>query len=152
MGHLIHHLGQNPDAWAALKADPSLAGNAAHEAVRIGTPIRSFSRRVTQDTEFEGVALPQGARVMMLYASANRDESVFEAAHVFDIHRRNARRHLAFGAGIHMCVGMHLALLEIECLIRALCAQVTRIETDTPEVALNNSICAYAALPVRLTA
>ena len=87
---------------------------------------------------------------MMLYASANRDESVFSQADQFAIGRRNARRHLAFGAGIHMCAGMHLALLEIECLILSMTQQMAEIKIDKPTVAMNNSICAFSKLNVRI--
>ena len=150
IGHLVFHAGSDPAIWDALRSDPSLALNAAHEAIRIGTPIRSFSRHTARAVEVEGHLLPQGARVMMLFASANRDETVFAQADRFDITRKNARRHLGFGAGIHMCAGMHLAVLEIECLIHAMARRFGRFHTGTPEVALNNSICAYSALPVTL--
>ena len=60
------------------------------------------------------------------------------------------RRHLAFGAGIHMCAGMHLALLEIECLIRAMTQRISAFEIGEPQVAMNNSICAFANLPVQI--
>lgn len=150
IGHLVFHLGRDPEQWRMLKADPSLAVNAAHEAVRIGTPIRSFARHTSRPVAVAGHELPKGARVMMLYASANRDPAMFDDPDHFDVTRRNARRHLGFGAGIHMCVGMHLAILEIECLIQALVEQVAELEVGTPEVAMNNSICAYSRLPLRL--
>ncbi|MEO1491309.1 MAG: cytochrome P450 [Pseudomonadota bacterium] len=146
-----YHLGQQPESFAALKADPSLVLNAAHEAIRIGTPIRSFTRKAARAVEIEGVAIPKGARVMMLYASANRDERVFAKPDTFDLTRRNARMHIGFGAGIHMCVGMHLALLEIECLALALTRQVDQIEIATAKPALNNSICAYASVAATVT-
>lgn len=152
IGHLVFHVGSDAGIWAKLKADPSLAANAAHEAIRIGTPIRAFSRHTSRSVEVAGCTLPEGARVMMLYASANRDETVFEDAARFDIHRRNARRHLSFGAGIHTCVGMHLALLEIECLIRAMIDRIDSFDLGAPRVVMNNSICAYASLPVRINA
>ena len=150
IGHFVFHAGSNPETWDKLKHNPSLALNAAHEAIRIGTPIRSFSRHTAKPVEVAGHHLPKGARVMMLYASANRDETVFAQANQFDIERRNARRHLAFGAGIHMCAGMHLALLEIECLILAMTQQMPSVHVGTPKVAMNNSICAFAELPVRI--
>ena len=150
IGRLIYHLAKDPESFARLKADPKLATNAAHEAVRIGTPIRSFSRHASRDAQIADVTIPKGARVMMLFAAANRDEAVFENAAHFDITRRNARRHLGFGAGIHMCVGMHLALLEIECLIASLCAKVDRMALTTHRVALNNSISAFSSLEVAL--
>ncbi|MCO4825534.1 MAG: cytochrome P450, partial [Amylibacter sp.] len=150
IGHFVYHIGSNPQIWDHLKANPELALSAAHEAIRIGTPIRSFSRHTSKDVEVAGHLLPKGARVMMLYASANRDESVFPQADHFDIERRNVRRHLAFGAGIHMCAGMHLALLEIECLIRAMTQRISAFEIGEPQVAMNNSICAFANLPVQI--
>ena len=150
IGHFIYHAGSNPDTWAKLKEDPSLALNAAHEAIRIGTPIRSFSRHTSKPVEIAGHQIPKGARVMMLYASANRDEAVFAQAGQFNIERRNARRHLAFGAGIYMCAGMHLALLEIECLILAMTQQMPAVQVGKPTIAMNNSICAFAKLPVRI--
>ena len=150
IGHFIFHAGSNPDTWQKLKDDPSLALNAAHEAIRIGTPIRSFSRHTSKPVEIAGHQLPKRARVMMLYSSANRDETIFPQADEFDIERRNARRHLAFGAGVHMCAGMHLALLEIECLILAMTQQMPAVTVGTPTIAMNNSICAFAELPVHI--
>lgn len=152
IGHMIAHLGQDPESYAALRADRSLVATAAHEAVRIGTPIRSFSRHAARTIEIGGVTIPEGARVMMLYASANRDEAMFPAPDRFDIRRRNVRRHLGFGAGIHMCVGMHLALLEIECLLTALLDQVAALSVTPGAMTANNTICAYSRLPTKLEA
>ncbi len=149
IGHLIYHVGRDPGTWERLKADHSLANNAAHEAVRIGTPIRSFCRHTAKPVEVNGHIIPDGARVMMLYASANHDETMFPDADRFDIGRRNARRHLGFGAGIHMCAGMHLAVLEIECLIMAMIDQIPSWQVGEPTVAMNNTICAFAHLPVK---
>ncbi len=150
IGHFIFQAGSNPETWAKLKHNPSLALNAAHEAIRIGTPIRSFSRHTSKPVEAAGHHLSEGARLMILYASANRDKTVFAQADQFDIERRNARRHLAFGAGIQICAGMHLALLEIECLILAMTQQMPAVDVGTPKVAMNNPICAFAELPVRI--
>lgn len=150
IGHFIYHAGRTEGVWQALAKDPALALNAAHEAIRIGTPIRSFSRHTSEHVEVAGHVLPKDARVMMLYASANRDEAVFPKADRFDITRANARRHLAFGAGIHMCAGMHLALLEIECLIIAMTQQMPAIKVGKPVVAMNNSICAFSKVPVEV--
>jgi len=105
---LIHQLGVNPEQWEMIKADPSLIPNAVLEGVRLASPVRSFTRAVTQDFEIGGVTLPKGARVMMLYACANRDERQFENPDKFDI-TRDTNKHLGFGSGIHICEGMHLA-------------------------------------------
>ena len=150
IGHLIYFLAKDPESLARLKADPSKVPNAVHEAIRLGTPIRSFSRHAAHDTVEHGVRIPAGARVMMLFASANRDEEVFPEPDRFDIDRVNARRHLGFGAGVHMCVGMHLAMLEIECLIHALIERTSTIRLLDHDIALNNSICAYSQLIVQL--
>lgn len=150
IGHLIHHAGSVSAIWDAFKSTPSLATNAAHEAIRIGTPIRSYSRQTSRHVHVAGQKLPQGARVMIFYASANRDETVFPNAGRIDIERRNALWHLAFGAGIHMCAEMNLAILEIECLIHAIAHRMPAFEIGPPTVATNNSICAYSSLPGHL--
>ena len=149
IGQLVFQLGRNPQEWAALKADPNLATNAAMEAVRLATPIRSFSRRATRDVDVAGVVIPEGARVMMLFASANRDETVFDDPDRFVLNRK-ARLHLGFGAGPHTCVGMHLALMELEAIANALAQQVDRIEVGEPAPAMNNTICAFADIPAAL--
>jgi cytochrome P450 len=132
-----------------LKNDPSLIPAAVNEAVRMGSPIRSFSRTLTKDYELGGVTLPAGARAMMLFASANRDERKFPNPDQFDITRK-VRDHAGFGHGIHLCVGMHLAKLEMESLLTALIDQAERIEVGTPTMVLNNTIHAFATLPARL--
>jgi cytochrome P450 len=149
-GHLLYHLGRNPDQWALLKGDPSLIPNAINETVRISAPIRSFTRHLTTDYAFGDVVVPAGARVMMMYASANRDERKFPNPDSFDVARSNAREHLGFGHGIHLCVGMHLARLEMESLLSELVRRVDRIEVGEPTMVLNNSIHAFEKLPVTL--
>lgn len=151
IGHLIYYLANDPTAFAKINAEPTLIPNAVHEAIRLGTPIRSFTRHVANEVTEADITLPQDARVMMLFASANRDETVFADPDIFDISRKNARRHLGFGAGVHMCVGMHLAVLEIECLFTRLAEKVSRLEMLDHEVVLNNSICAHAKLQVKLS-
>ena len=150
IGHLIYYLARDPKVFEELKSNPALILNAIHEAIRLGTPIRSFTRHAAQDVSEYGITIPKGARVMMLFASANRDEAHFKNADVFDIHRKNARRHVGFGAGVHMCVGMHLALLEIECLTQMLLEKVSGLELLDHDIVINNSICAHARLNVRL--
>jgi cytochrome P450 len=118
--------------------------------VRISAPIRSFTRHLTKDHAFGDAVVPAGARVMMIYASANRDEKKFPDADRFDVARANARDHLGFGHGIHLCVGMHLARLEMESLLSELVRRVDRIEVGDPTMVLNNSIHAFEKLPVTL--
>jgi len=146
-GQLIYQLGRNPEQFERLREDPRLIPNASNEAVRLGSPIRSLTRTVASNFETGGGVLPAGSRVMMVYASANRDEQKFENPDQFDVTRSGAD-HLGFGNGIHMCAGMRLARLEMDSILRALVARVARIEVDEPTIALNNTICAFATLPV----
>ncbi|MBR0873319.1 cytochrome P450/oxidoreductase [Bradyrhizobium tropiciagri] len=147
-GQLIWQLAKNPSEWEALRNDPTLIGNAVNEAVRLGSPIRSFTRHATRHVQYGDHAIEQGSRVMALYASANRDERMFENPDAFRV-TRHAKGHLGFGSGIHMCVGMHLAQLEMTALLKAMLPRVERIDVGEPRVALNNTIYAFAALPAK---
>jgi len=145
-GELILQLAQNPGQWQKLKQHPKLINNAVNEAIRLATPIRSFTRHTSTDVDINGHTIPRGSRVMMLFASANRDERAFKNPDNFDI-TRNPRTHVGFGSGVHMCVGMHLAQLEMEALLHGMLSRVGSIEVGTPTIKLNNTIRAYAKLP-----
>jgi cytochrome P450/ferredoxin-NADP reductase len=147
-GQLIWQLGRNPDQWALLRSRPDFARNAANEAVRMASPVRSFSRHTARSVELGGAVIPQGARVMMVFASANRDERVFERPDDFDI-TRNPRHHLGFGSGIHMCVGMHLAQMEMIALLEAMIPRVETIQVGEAIVGLNNTIHGFSCLPTK---
>src|ERR1043165_5670052 len=121
-------LGTHPEQWDAIRADRSLIGPAFNEIVRIESPLRGFTRLVTTERELGGVRLPKDSRVFLLYGSANRDERKFADPERFDIFRENAAEHLAFGHGIHGCVGQALSRLEANALLTALAERVTRIE------------------------
>ena len=148
-GELFHQLARNPTQWNRIRRDPALIPGAVNEAVRLGSPVRSFSRTLTRDFEIGGTALPKGARAMVLYASANRDERRFADPDRFDPGRPGAH-HVGFGHGIHQCVGMHLARLEMESLLRAMVDRVAAVEIGEPTMAMNNTIRAFATLPMRL--
>ena len=149
-GQIIKFLADHPDQWDKIRADASLIPNAVEEAVRMATPIRAFTRYTIEDSEVAGHTIPKDKRVLVIYASANRDERKFPDPDRFDV-TRDVHDHVGFGQGVHMCMGMHLARREIILLLEALRRRVERFElTGTPEVALNNSIRAYAKLPVRV--
>ncbi len=150
-GQLLYQLARNPDQFDRLKRDPHLIPNAVDEAVRLGSPIRLFSRTLTADAQIGGISLPAGARAYMMFAAANRDERHYADADRFDV-SRPAADHLGFGHGIHMCVGMHLAKMEMELIAEALVEGVERIEAGEPVVALNNTIYSFAQLPLRFVA
>ncbi len=111
--------------WDALVADPSLIPGAVEECLRWVTPIVSMSRVATRDIDVRGVTIPEGYQVLMMYPSANRDETVFENPMRFDLHR-DPNPHIAFGFGPHFCLGSSLARLEIRVVLEEL---VKRIPT-----------------------
>jgi cytochrome P450 len=128
---------QNPDQWDALRENPSLLSGAINEVVRLESPLQGFSRVATKDVNIDGVTVPKDARTIMLWGSANRDERKWADPDKFDIRRRNAD-HVGFGHGVHICVGMHLAKMEISALLTALIKRVKRFELGKTERVINN--------------
>lgn len=150
IGYAIMLFARHPDQWHALRADRNLIKNAIEEVVRLNTPIKAFSRYVEEDTEVAGVALQAGSRVLMVYGAANRDAARFEDPDRFDI-TRNTRGHVGFEHGVHACLGMHLARLEIAALFEALGDRVTRFALAGPVVpGINSTIHSLAEVPVRV--
>ncbi|MES2442970.1 MAG: cytochrome P450 [Pseudomonadota bacterium] len=120
-------LEQFPEERAKLEADPSLIQNATQEIIRWQTPLAHMRRTATQDTEVEGQKIREGDKLALWYLSANRDESVFPDAGKIIVGRENARRHLAFGHGIHRCVGARLAELQIGILMEEMAKRRLRV-------------------------
>jgi cytochrome P450 len=142
----------NPDQWQLLKAEPTLLTNAVNEVLRYESPLRAFSRKSLQANVIAGVELPAGARVLVIYASANRDQREWTDPDTFDI-RRDANRQLGFGHGTHACAGQGLARIEMQAILTALMQRVGRIElAGKPTWGLNNIIRCYRRLPLRLIA
>ena len=108
------------DDWAALGNDPSLIPNALEEVLRYESPQTSWRRVTNVDTDIEGVKIPAGTQVFLSLAAANHQPELFENPTNFDISRKNAKKHIAFGHGIHFCLGARLARLEGEIAIEAL--------------------------------
>ncbi|GAA4790060.1 cytochrome P450 [Actinomycetospora chlora] len=150
VGSAIWLLGTHPEQWDRLRAEPGLIPNAVQEIVRLESPIRGFGRLAARDTEIGGVAVPAGSRVLVLYASANRDERHFADPDVFDVARPEAPEQLGFGYGEHGCAGQGLAKMEVAALLEALARTVTRFELGRPERGLNNLIRAFSSVPVRV--
>jgi hypothetical protein len=150
LGAALYNLARFPGEWAKLHADPSLARGAFEEAVRFECPVQTFFRTTAADTELAGVALPEGSKVLMFLAAANRDPRRWDDPDRFDI-TRNAAGHVGFGAGIHMCVGQILARLEGEAMLAALARRVVRLEiAGQPVRRYNNTLRGLKALPLRL--
>jgi cytochrome P450 len=140
----------HPGQWQLLKTEPTLLANAVNEVLRYEPPLRAFSRKIGTGTTIAGVELPAGARLLVIYASANRDEREWIDPEAFDI-RRDANRQLGFGHGTHACAGQGLARVEMEAILAALMQQVGRIElAGEPIWGLNNVIRGYKRLPLRL--
>lgn len=142
----------NPDQWDLVRADRSLIPAAIAEALRLETPVRAFSRYVAEDADVDGVAIPGGSRALIVYASANRDERRWEDAERFDVRRRAPQEQLAFGTGVHMCAGMHLAQLEMRCLFDALARKVARISVGSVGRELHNVLHGLSSMELTLSA
>jgi cytochrome P450 len=114
LGSALVLLLRHPEAMDALRRDPSLVPGAVEEILRLESPAQGLFREATRDVELGGVLLPKGARLMVHFGSANRDEAVFGPdAERFDPRREDVGRHVAFGKGIHFCIGAPLARLEL---------------------------------------
>lgn len=109
---MMRLLGEHPDEWRKLQADPGRAPAVVEEGLRLSTPTQGMWRIATREHELEGVRIPEGARLVIVFASANRDAELYDEADEFQPDRDNLRDHLAFGKGIHFCLGANLSRLE----------------------------------------
>ena len=125
---------ENPEARQRLIDDPSLIPAAVEEMLRLVSPVLSFQRTATQDTELGGVSIKEGEKILMIYGSANRDETQFENPDDFDLDRKP--QHVAFGIGNHFCLGANLARMELRVALEELLRRIPDMEyaTDGPEL------------------
>lgn len=144
--HLLWALARHPQAWQDIRANPDLIPAAVVENVRLASPIRGFTRWLARDHLVGDVTLPQGARVALLFGAANLDETRFPQPERFDLHRDNPV-HVGWGNGPHTCVGIHLAKLEMQALLRAMVPRVNGIAVGKPTRILNNTLQGIGALP-----
>jgi cytochrome P450 len=136
LAETLRYLAAEPARWDALQAEPSLIPNAVEEGLRLSAPTQGMYRIVTTDTELGGVAIPKGSKVAIMFASANRDEALFDDPDAFDLQRSNPREHLAFGKGTHFCVGASLSRLEGNVALERLTARLGSValaDTNTYE-------------------
>jgi cholest-4-en-3-one 26-monooxygenase len=140
---------EHPDQWQRLLADPSLIPTAAEEIVRWVSPVNLFRRTALRDTELGGAQIAACDKVVVFYASANRDESVFPAPDQFDV-ARDPNPHVGFGGGgPHFCLGRHLAALELRVLLQALTERMPGIRLDgEPSRLRSNFINGIKHMPV----
>ena len=146
----LEALMRHPDQLRALQDDPGKLERAVDEIIRWATPVRHFLRHATEDYELRGVKIREGEAVLLSYLAANRDDSVFDDPHAFDIERENAADHLAFGTGVHFCLGAHLARMELRAFFRELLSRLDSIElTAEPVHVVSNFVGGIKNLPVR---
>jgi cytochrome P450 len=152
MSGLVYGLDKFPDERAKLEANPELIPNAVQEVIRWQTPLAHMRRTATQDTELEGQQIKAGDKLALWYISGNRDETVFENADKLIVDRPNARRHLAFGYGIHRCVGARLAELQIAVLLEEMAKRRMRVEVVEEPVRVRACfVHGYRKMPVRIS-
>lgn len=140
---------ENPDELARLRKDPSLMGTAVEEMIRWATPVKEFMRTAATDTEVRGVPIAAGESVYLAYVSGNRDEDVFTEPFRFDV-SRDPNKHVAFGYGVHFCLGAALARMEMNSLFSELIPRLDSIElTGTPELSATTFVGGLKHLPIR---
>ncbi|HEX5510273.1 MAG TPA: cytochrome P450 [Actinomycetales bacterium] len=152
IGNTVKCLADAPDEWAKVVEKPALAKFAIDESLRYDSPFQSFFRTTSRDVELAGVHLPEDTKVLLFMGAANRDPRKWgDDADEYRV-TRNAGGHLAFGMGIHHCVGQPISRLEMEVLFTLLAERVERIElVDEPVPFLHNTLRGWKRLPVRVT-
>ena len=135
-------LTENPEEREKLLKDPSLIANATDEMLRWVTSVIYFRRTATQDTQIRGQDIKAGDKVVMWYGSGNRDEEVFPDGHLFRVDRENARKHLAFGAGEHLCLGNRLGHMQIRILFEELLERYPNIHSVSDPIRIPSNFLA----------
>jgi cytochrome P450 len=143
-------LAQHPEDRRALADDPELVPAAVEELLRYDSPVQGLARTLTRQVDLHGQAMAAGDTVLLLFGSANRDDHAFPDADHFDIHR-GPERQVAFGRGIHFCLGASLARLEARIALRALLTRRRDWEVDIDSAVRLRSgpIRGYASLPIQ---
>jgi hypothetical protein len=151
IANTVQALAANPEQWARLREEPALARFAFDEALRCESPVQTFFRTTTRDVEVSGTRIPEGQKVLLFLGAANRDPRKWgDDADQLNITRK-AAGHVAFGMGIHQCVGQPIARLEAELVLTALAERATHLEpTEAPTPKLNNTLKGWSNVPVRV--
>jgi cytochrome P450 len=145
-------LADDPEQFARIKADRSLLPGLIEEAIRWTTPVQHFMRTAAEDCEIGGQAIAKDDWLMLCYVSGNYDERVFDNPDRFDA-SRGPNRHVAFGAGVHQCLGLHLARMEMRILFEELLDRVESVElAGTPQRASSTFVGGPKTLPIRFVA
>lgn len=151
IGNLLWCLARNPDEFARLKADPTLARPAFEEVLRLTSPVHSFCRTANGATQVSGVDIAKGTKILCVLGAANTDENQWPDAHRFDVTRK-PMGHMAMGAGVHACVGQTLARAEVGAVLNALIDKVDKVEMTGPAIwRPNNAIHALDSMAIRFS-
>jgi cytochrome P450 len=146
-------LNENPDQFRKLRENPALIDTMVPEVIRWQTPLAHMRRTALVDTELGDKTIRKGERVVMWYVSGNRDEEVIDRPEEFIIDRARPRNHLSFGFGIHRCVGMRLAELQLKIVWEEMLKRFDRIEVvGEPKRTYSSFLRGYESLPVRIPA
>jgi len=147
----IYALNKNPDQYRKLRENPALIDSFVPEVIRWQTPLAHMRRTALQDFEFRGRQIKKGDKVVMWYVSGNRDEEVIDRPYEFIIDRARPRTHLSFGFGIHRCVGLRLAELQLKIIWEEILKRFDTIEVvDEPRRVYSSFVKGYETLPVRI--
>jgi cytochrome P450 len=142
---------EHPEAFAKVKADPALIPGLVEEGVRWTTPVKHFMRSATADTEVNGRHIAKGDWLMLCYLSGNRDEEVFHTPYRFRVDR-DPNRHLGFGYGPHLCLGQHMAKMEMRILFEELIPRLSAVElAGEARMTASNFVSGPKSLPIRFT-
>jgi 4-methoxybenzoate monooxygenase (O-demethylating) len=151
IGNALFCFATHPEQWQRLRSNPTLVRGAFEEVLRFESPVQTFFRTTTRPIVVAGTKLDQGQKVLLFLGAANRDPRKWENADRFDVTRK-ATGHVAFGTGIHGCVGQAMARLEGDIVLTTLARRVANIElAGKPEWRLNNTLHGLRSLPLRLT-
>jgi len=151
LGCAFYFLAQHPGHQRQLEDDPSLMSAAVEELLRHDTPVPSVTRIAMEDTEVEGCPIKAGQRVRVLLSQSNTDPAIYEDPDTVDFHRE-VNRHIAFGAGVHRCLGSHLARLELRVAMREWHRRIPSYRlSDGFEVSFRQGLREIVALPLEFT-
>jgi 4-methoxybenzoate monooxygenase (O-demethylating) len=150
IGNMLYAFAQHPEQWDVLRANPSLVKKAFEESLRWLSTVQTFFRTTTRAVDVEGYRLPEGSKVLLFLAAANRDPQKWPDADGFKIDRPLSG-HVGFGNGIHACLGQMVARLEGEVVLSALVRRIKSLRPVGPAVRrLNNTLLAFASVPVEI--
>ena len=152
MSGFVYSLDKFPDQRKIFEEDPGVIPNAVQEMLRMQTPLAHMRRTCTEDTEVFGQTIKKGDKVVLWYLAANHEEEIFENPHKLDLRRENAKRHIAFGYGIHRCVGARLAELQLRVLLEEMHKRRMRVHVagDVERVRAN-FVHGFRKLEVEIT-